>query len=420
MDRALTGAIGTAILLTALTACSASDVDAAADAELPACGAATGEPATGEPIKIGGISIDVPGLSWTATTSTAQAYFDCVNDNGGIDGRPIEYVVYHDGTDAAQTVGLLKQLIETDEVIGMVANASVMECIAGNGVYQEHGFFSIGEALPIDCFSQTNISPTSASSHASVAAAQVLVEELDVERIVSVVIQAPGVEQIQALVEEYGAQQGVEVIPITAPAPITDAAGLALQVSQAAGEGGGAVLSLGSDGSAPLLAAAAQQGLVDTVSWACVALCADPSVVASLDPAWNGKLHIVSDFALPSSEGTDNTLLQAVLAAYAPDLALNAQANNGFLGAKIAVDVLLGLPDEERTAEGFNAALSSVTGFESDLLCEPWFFGSGQFHLSNNNVRVVTPQDGVLVDSLPCFPMAAVPSNHLDEIRSAQ
>ena len=52
----------------------------------------TGEKATGEPIKIGSINTNVPGIDFTWISSMAKAYFDCVNDNGGINGRPIEYI----------------------------------------------------------------------------------------------------------------------------------------------------------------------------------------------------------------------------------------------------------------------------------------------------------------------------------------
>ena len=61
----------------------------------------TGEKATGEPIKIGSINTNVPGIDFTWISSMAKAYFDCVNDNGGINGRPIEYIVEDEHIDPA-------------------------------------------------------------------------------------------------------------------------------------------------------------------------------------------------------------------------------------------------------------------------------------------------------------------------------
>ena len=56
------------------------------------CGAGTGEEATGEPIKIGAMATNSPVADFTWITGMTAAYFECVNDNGGIDGRPIQYI----------------------------------------------------------------------------------------------------------------------------------------------------------------------------------------------------------------------------------------------------------------------------------------------------------------------------------------
>ena len=80
------------------------------------CGMGTGEKATGEPIKIGAIATNVPGIDFTWITSMAKAYFDCVNDNGGINGRPIEYIDEDEHIDpAARSPALAKKLIEEDK-----------------------------------------------------------------------------------------------------------------------------------------------------------------------------------------------------------------------------------------------------------------------------------------------------------------
>lgn len=55
------------------------------------CGANTGEAATGEPIIVGGIYGNAPPGDWTSSTDSAAAYLKCVNANGGIHGRPIDY-----------------------------------------------------------------------------------------------------------------------------------------------------------------------------------------------------------------------------------------------------------------------------------------------------------------------------------------
>ena len=56
------------------------------------------------------IDTNVPGIDFTWISSMAKAYFDCVNDNGGINGRPIEYIDEDEHIDPAEIAGLAKKL----------------------------------------------------------------------------------------------------------------------------------------------------------------------------------------------------------------------------------------------------------------------------------------------------------------------
>ena len=60
------------------------------------CGMNSGEAATGKPILVGGIHGNAAPGDFSASTQAAAAYFKCVNANGGINGRPIEYLVEND------------------------------------------------------------------------------------------------------------------------------------------------------------------------------------------------------------------------------------------------------------------------------------------------------------------------------------
>ena len=65
----------------------------------PDCGENTGQKATGKPIPIGAVT-SMSGIgSFKEADDAARAYFDCVNANGGIHGRPI---TYHDEDDQSQ------------------------------------------------------------------------------------------------------------------------------------------------------------------------------------------------------------------------------------------------------------------------------------------------------------------------------
>src|SRR2546426_5643132 len=66
------------------------------------CGLGNGKKATGAPVKLGAIVTKQPGTDFSPITGMAQAFFSCVNDNGGINGRPIQYIVDQEQTDPQQ------------------------------------------------------------------------------------------------------------------------------------------------------------------------------------------------------------------------------------------------------------------------------------------------------------------------------
>lgn len=82
-------------ILAGLAVMAAISTGGAALAEV-SCGANTGTPADGAPIVAGGTySNSAPG-DRSSATDAAAAYFACVNANGGINGRPIDYRVEDD------------------------------------------------------------------------------------------------------------------------------------------------------------------------------------------------------------------------------------------------------------------------------------------------------------------------------------
>ena len=60
------------------------------------CGLGNGKKASGEPIQIGAIVGKTGPEDFSSSARAADAYFKCVNANGGINGRPIAYTVQDD------------------------------------------------------------------------------------------------------------------------------------------------------------------------------------------------------------------------------------------------------------------------------------------------------------------------------------
>src|SRR5271170_5023231 len=66
------------------------------------CGTKPGVAATGTPIPLGAIATNQPGTSFTDIPNMANAYFACVNANGGINGHPIKLYIETEQTNPAQ------------------------------------------------------------------------------------------------------------------------------------------------------------------------------------------------------------------------------------------------------------------------------------------------------------------------------
>ena len=79
--------------------------------------------ATDTEIKIGNVeAYSGPASAYGIIGKTEDAYFKMINDQGGINGRKINFVSYDDGYSPPKTVEQIRKLIESDEVL-LVFNA---------------------------------------------------------------------------------------------------------------------------------------------------------------------------------------------------------------------------------------------------------------------------------------------------------
>lgn len=74
-------------------------------------------------IKIGNVeAYSGPASAYGVIGKTEEAYFKMINDQGGINGRKINWISYDDGYSPPKTVEQIRKLIESDEVF-LVFNA---------------------------------------------------------------------------------------------------------------------------------------------------------------------------------------------------------------------------------------------------------------------------------------------------------
>jgi branched-chain amino acid transport system substrate-binding protein len=402
---ALIAAIAIAVL--ASTGSTATKVGSGtASATKSVCGLGNGKKATGAPIKIGGIAMLIPGVDFTTIGKVAKAYYDCVNDNGGIRGRPIRYILYTEQLNPAQEAALARKLITSDRVVGIVGNTSFAECGTNWRYYKSKGFVVIGAGVQAECYStpsfaEVNMGPR----YSNVGAAQALVRA----GIKKLAIASP--EAISAYADGGPAlvakAAGIPVKIFPTHLPVTDASSQLLQMYQFAGEGGGILLDFTPDTAPAFMKAAIAQGIVDKVKWGSSTPIAN-TFMAGQFPQFDGHLWINNEFSnVDPSVGPDSALMFQILKRYAPKIAPQAFAQMGFMAGKFSTNALLSIRGPI-TAASYNRAVKALKNQKTDMLCKPFYVGNLPFHIPNNWDITVDYKAGKVIVKEKCFPIAPV------------
>jgi branched-chain amino acid transport system substrate-binding protein len=377
-----------------------------ASATKSVCGAGTGKKATGKPIKLGGIDMLIPGVDFTTIGKFAAAYFKCVNDNGGINGRPIKYILYNEQLNPTQQAALAKKLVESDKVVGIVGNTSFTECGTNWKYYKSKGFTVIGAGVQAECFgTPTFVESNMGPRYSNIGAAQALVRR----GAKSLMVASP--DTISAYADggvlKVAQAAGIPGKAFPIKLPITDANSTILQLVQAAGEGGGVILDFTPDSAPALMQAAIAQGLVDKVIWGSSTPIAN-AFMAKQFGAFDGKMHINQEFGNINDGSPDENLYLAITKKYAPSISPQAFGQMGFMDAKFAVQALLSVKGQV-TAASYNKAVRALKNVKTSMLCKPWYVGNAlPYHIPNNTDITVDYKDGKVVLKEKCFAIAPV------------
>jgi branched-chain amino acid transport system substrate-binding protein len=377
-----------------------------ASAKKSVCGLGTGKKATGRPIKLGAINMLIPGVDFTTISKVAAAYFKCVNDNGGIKGRPIQYIQYAEALNPAQEAALARKLIQSDKVVGVVGNTSFAECGVNWKYYKSKGFVVIGAGVQAECFGTPSIAESNMGPrYSNIGAAQALIRA----GVKKIAVASP--DTISAYADggvvKLGAARGVAVKLFPTHLPVTDASSQLLQMYQFAGEGNGILLDFTPDTAPAFMTAAISMGIVNKIKWGSSTPIAN-TFMAKQFPQFDGHLWINSEFGLlDASQGPDTRLMIAILKKYAPSIAPQAFGQMGFMDAKFATTALLNVKGPV-TAASYNRAVRGLKNIKTDMLCKPWYVGNLPYHIPNNTDITVDYKDGKVVKKESCFDIAAV------------
>jgi branched-chain amino acid transport system substrate-binding protein len=376
-----------------------------ASATKSVCGLGTGKKATGAAIKMGGIAMVIPGVDFSTIGKVANAYFKCVNDNGGINGRPIRYTLYTEQLNPAQQRTLAKKLVESDKVVGVVGNTSFTECSTNGKYYQSKGYTVIGAGVQADCYASPAIVEVNAGPrYSAIGAAQLLIKRGAKSLVIAspegvAAYSDPGVEKVAKLAK-------VPYKNFPTKLPVTDANSAVLQLVQAAGNGGGVILNFTPDTAPAFMKAAIDQGLIDRVKWGSTTPIANTFMAAQF-PQFDNKMFIDQEFSnLDPSVGPDTRLMLAVLKKYTK-IDPQAFAQMGFMAGLFSTKALLSIKGPV-TPASYSKAIKALVNVKTDMLCKPWYVGNLKYHIPNNTNIGVTYRKGKVVVSDKCFNIAPV------------
>jgi branched-chain amino acid transport system substrate-binding protein len=380
-----------------------------ASAAKSVCGLGNGKKAKGSPIKLGAIATKQPGTDFTDIPVMAKAYFDCVNANGGIHGHPIKYYMETEQTDPGQLAALAHKLVDTDKVVGLVGNTSIIDCSINHKYYESKGLYVIASGIAPECYGKgdTNIASVNMGPRYSSDGAVQYAISAGVNKIVFDQSNVPGTGYIQTGPNHVAKAAHVPIQDFTDTVPIQDANSVALKLVQAAGPNGGVVLNFTPDQALLILQAVQKQGLTNKVkAWGCSTPCNSDFVAAALGTAWDGIFGVNAELNLPAASGPDSALYRQLAAKTKLGFGLGSFSQMGFVEARIATAALLNMKPPY-TLKRVNAAFSGVRNFHTDILCSPWYFGKVNVHIPNNTDRTVTPNHGKMVVKQGCFKISA-------------
>jgi branched-chain amino acid transport system substrate-binding protein len=396
---------------TASSAASANTTasTAATSSSTSSCGPKPGVKATGTPINIGTIDTKQPVTDFSDGPNMINAYFACVNANGGVNGHQLKLYVYYDQTQPSQITAAAHKLIQQDHVVGIVGVFDLLECTLDQSYWQSLGIYEMGAGIAPECWSTPHSAAVNMGPRYSSDGAVQYGLTQHPSKIVFVQSNVPGTGYIAAGPAALAKAAGVPITELTENVPIQDGTSVALNLVDDAGPNGWVVLNFTPPEALVILQAAQKLGLEDRVKgWGCSTPCNTDFLAKSLGPKWNRKLFVNAELTDPDDHnGPEMQLYKAILSQYGQAVAggIGSFSQMGFVLAKFATKALDGVTGPY-TIASVNTAFKNIKDYTSEMLCQPWTYGPYPLHIPNNSDFTTTPDNGKMVTAQGCTPIS--------------
>jgi branched-chain amino acid transport system substrate-binding protein len=390
---------------------AASSSSGGAAVAASACGDKPGVKATGTPINLGSIDTKQPGTDFSDIQNMTAAYFNCLNDNGGVNGHPIKYTPLTEQTNPSQIASLAKQLVTSDHVVGVIANSSIIECSVDSAYWKSVGIEAIGAGIAPECWSTPNTASVNMGPRYSSDGATEYALTNGATKIAFDQSNVPGTGYIAAGPEALAKAKGAQYQAFTENVPITSANAIATKLVSAAGPNGAVVLNFTPPEALLILQAAQKLNLENRVkAWACSTPCNTDFLAKSLGPKWDNKLFVNSELApLDNNNSQTAQLFEAVLKQYGSSVSggVGSFSEMGFVLGELAKQALSTVKGDY-TITSVSAAIKGLSNFNTGLMCQGFTYGNFAEHIPNNMDFTVTPSNGQFVQARGCTLIPAV------------
>lgn len=372
--------LGMSCGLVAVAMAGAASVQTA-NAQSVSCGLSNGKVATGEAIMVGALVGRTGPDDFSSPSKAAATYFKCVNENGGINGRPIEYLVEDDQWNPEIARQVAVKLVRDKKVVALVGSGSFVDLAVNGKFYVDEGVMTMSGACPVsECFETANSAPLEAGPlAAAVGVAQWAVENLGTKNIVCVTNPIPnsGPYSCNWVVDLMKRKGGEGTIVTIDPASADmNSAVLQLLISEA----DTVLIHLPVGPASAFLNAVEEQGLRDNYKWVASTPLYDEDVPAALGEYWEDKMFINATFSAFDGKGVDSLNWRAVMDKYAqPDDPRDSFSQGGYLAAKFFVNALLTLDPAKIDRASASDAIRKINE-TSDLICGTYYVGDAKRH----------------------------------------
>lgn len=326
------------------------------------------------PIVIGSVNTKSGPAAFPEASEAAAAVFDAFNDDGGLNGRTIDYKSLDDKGDPATATASAREIVGSDEAVAMVGSASLIECEINAQYYEQEGMVSIpGVGVDPGCFDSENISPANIGPYNDMTLTLLYgSEELGLEDICILLEIAGSTRPVyQAAIDRWTEITGKEPLYVDDTVPY-GASDYTPYIVKAREQG---CTSLAVNGVEPdavgQIKAANAQGWTDVNFLFLTSVYSENFAAAVSDTA--GGVYVPAEFYPFTEENEINQEWRDLMTDN--DIALTSFSQGGFLAAKYFLEVLEGM-DGDITRETVAEALKGMDAIDNPMVGTPFQFGT--------------------------------------------